>query len=79
MDLSVEEQYGVTAEDVIKEEIPIVKKIIDDEVWLESERRHYIVDQRDCIVYKKVLKIVHDNGDKIRDEAIQRAIDKKNH
>ncbi len=60
----------LNASDIIKAQIPLVKKIINDETWYEGERRHAPVAPDDTAVREKVLDIITRNGDKILTEAI---------
>lgn len=42
----------------IQAEIPEVRKIVEDECWLEGERRGMHVDPRDEVVQKRVAEII---------------------
>ena len=44
--------------DVIRAEIPDVQCIVDEECWLEAERRGQAVDRRDPVVQKRVADII---------------------
>lgn len=44
--------------DVIRAEIPDVQCIVDDECWLEAERRGHAVDRRDPVVQRRVADII---------------------
>ena len=44
--------------DVIRAEIPDVQCIVDEECWLEAERRGRPVDRRDPVVQERVANII---------------------
>jgi hypothetical protein len=54
---------------VIKAEIPIIQKILNDETWYEGERRHCTVDMQDIEIQKKVAEICINKNTEIRIEA----------
>ena len=58
---------------VLFRELPVIRKIIDDETWLEGERRGCFVPPDDCVVREKVCEIVLRIGQQMR-EAITAAL-----
>ena len=54
---------------ILRKEIPLVKKIKNDEKWLMSEKTGEDVGDKNQEVEKKVCEIIKKNGDKIRKEA----------
>ncbi len=44
--------------EVIRAEIPDVQSIVEDECWLEGERRGRPVDRRDPVVQARVADII---------------------
>ena len=53
---------------IIKEEVDVVKKMMDDEAWYEGEHRHCQVSKDDSIVMDKVCSILLKDGLKIYNE-----------
>ena len=47
-------------------EVLMIQKIVQDEVWLESERRGYNVSENDPIVREKVCEVVLRIGAEMR-------------
>lgn len=52
---------------VLNHEIPVIRKIIADETWLEGERRGCAVSPDDYIVREKVCTIVLQIGQQLRE------------
>lgn len=52
-------------------ELPLIQKIIDDETWLEGERRKCYVPPHDAVVQERVCLIVLAIGHEIREAALQ--------
>lgn len=52
---------------ILFREIPVIQKIIHDELWLEGERRGCRVPADDCIVRDRVCDIVLRIGQQLRD------------
>lgn len=52
---------------ILFRELPIIQKIIDDETWLEGERRGCHVSPEDKVVREKVCEIVLRIGQQLRD------------
>lgn len=57
------------ADPVICREIPVIKRIIADETWLEGERRGCCVSPDDPIVIAKVCEVVLRVGQQMRKDA----------
>jgi hypothetical protein len=51
---------------VIFRELPVIQKIIDDETWLEGERRRCYVSPFDSVVQERVCAIVLEIGSDLR-------------
>ncbi len=56
-----------TCDSILFREIPVIQKIISDELWLEGERRGCRVSPDDCIVRARVCDIVLRIGQQLRD------------
>lgn len=54
---------------VVRQELPWVRKILDDEVWLEGERRHQAVSVEDPAVVNRVCDILLAQGARMRADA----------
>ncbi len=52
---------------VVHREIPVIRKIIADETWLEGERRGCPVTSDDRVVREKVCTVVLRIGQQLRD------------
>ena len=52
---------------VLCRELPVIQKIIQDETWLEAERRGCPVMEDDCVVRAKVCEIVLRIGQQLRE------------
>ena len=48
----------MNATEIIQREIEAIRKMIADETWLEGERRHCPVQDRDPIVQERVADIL---------------------
>ena len=56
-------------------QLPLIAKIIEDEIWLEGERRGAPVPPRDPVVLEKVCAIVLQIGGSLRERCgAQRAL-----
>lgn len=55
------------ADQVIAREIPVIQKIIQDETWLEGERRGCPVPATDGTVRENVCRVVLQIGQQLRD------------
>lgn len=51
---------------VLQRQLPLIEKIISDEIWLEGERRGHPVDRRDRIVRENVCRVVLRMGQEMR-------------
>ncbi|HWA25404.1 MAG TPA: hypothetical protein VG734_07075 [Lacunisphaera sp.] len=47
-------------------QLPVIRRIIDDETWLESERRGYCVTADDQVVRENVCKVILRIGAQLR-------------
>ena len=61
--------------EILKEELPVVKKIIEDECWYKGERVHRPVQPAE--VETEVDKIVLKDGEKLRIDAVEKIKKKK--
>ena len=52
---------------VVFRELPVIRKIIADETWLEGERRGGYVSPEDPVVKEHVCDIVMKVGEKLRE------------
>ena len=52
---------------ILFRELPVIRKIIDDETWLEGERRGCYVPRDDQAVRARVCEIVLRVGKELRD------------
>ena len=52
---------------VLLREIPVIQKIIQDETWLEGERRGCSVAPSDRVVREKVCEVILRIGQQLRD------------
>ena len=68
---------GISALEIIDEEIPMVKDIIKDEIWLEAERRRCHIQDTDPEVQKKVAEIIMEKGEELRQDAVDKIRRKK--
>lgn len=63
-------RFEIPATEIIRAEIPLIQKIIQDETWYEGERRRCPVDSRDSTVRMRVVDVILRCGDKLWDEAL---------
>ena len=54
---------------VLVGQLPFITKIIDDETWLESERRGYAVPRDDAVVREHVCAVILRIGQELRETA----------
>ncbi len=59
-------QAMIPADPVLLREIPVIQKIIQDEVWLEGERRGCPVSPNDAVVRENVCRVVLTIGQQLR-------------
>jgi hypothetical protein len=52
---------------VLHHQIPVIQKIIQDETWLEGERRGCQVTADDCVVRENVCRVILRVGHEIRE------------
>jgi hypothetical protein len=63
------------ADPVLVREIPVIQKIIQDETWLEGERRGCSVAPSDRVVREKVCEVILRIGQQLRDSLSATATD----
>jgi len=56
---------------VLFRQLPVIRKIIDDETWLEGERRGHAVPADDVVVRERVCNIVLRVGRQLRESLEQ--------
>ena len=61
---------------IIEEQIPIIRKMLQDETWYEGVRRNAPVDPNDPAVQKRVGELIMEHGAKMRKEAMDRLAQK---
>lgn len=59
---------------VVFQEIPVIRKIIQDETWLEGERRGCPVAPNDTVVRENVCRIILRIGQQLRDSITTAAL-----
>ena len=57
----------ITGDPVLYRQIPVIQKIIQDETWLEGERRGCHVASTDCVVRENVCRVILQVGQQIRE------------
>lgn len=55
------------ADPILHREIPVIQKIIQDETWLEGERRGCHVRPDDHVVRERVCQVILRIGQELRD------------
>jgi hypothetical protein len=60
---------------VLFRELPVIQKIIEDETWLESERRRCCVSSEDPVVQENVCQIILRIGAALRDALTREMVD----
>ena len=55
------------AQQIVFHELPMVRKIIADETWLEGERRGCPISPHDPVVCARVCEIILELGARMRD------------
>ena len=55
-----------TIDPIVHLELHVIQKIIDDEIWLEGERRGHAVDPHDPVVMAIVCGIIMSIGEELR-------------
>jgi hypothetical protein len=55
------------ADPVLLREVPVIRKIIQDEMWLEGERRGCPVPAHDTVVRENACKVILRVGQEMRD------------
>jgi len=57
----------LTPDPVLLRQIPVIRKIVADETWLEGERRGCFVSPNDCVVRERVCEVVLRIGQQMRE------------
>jgi hypothetical protein len=57
---------------VMISQLPVIRKIIQDETWLESERRGCAVTADDHVVRERVCEVILRIGQQLREAMTQR-------
>jgi hypothetical protein len=52
---------------VVIRQLPVIEKIIQDEIWLEGERRRCPVTREDTVVRENVCRVILRIGQQLRD------------
>jgi hypothetical protein len=60
-----------TLDPITQGELPVIHQIIEDETWLEGERRGHWVSSSDPVVRENVCRIVLRIGQQLRDSLAQ--------
>ena len=60
----------IPADPVVPRELPVIQKIIQDETWLEGERRGCQVPPTDQVVRERVCEVVLRIGQELRDSIL---------
>jgi hypothetical protein len=55
-------------------QLKVIQKIIQDETWLESERRGYAVSSADTVVRENVCRVVLRIGHEMRETAMRHEV-----
>jgi len=58
---------------VLISQLPVIRKIIQDETWLEAERRGYAVTSDDRVVRERVCEVVLRIGQQLREMMTKRS------
>ena len=61
------DEHALLVDPVLFRELPVIRKIIQDETWLEGERRGCHVTAEDRVVREKVCEVVLRIGQQLRD------------
>ena len=69
---------NINPTDIYKEQIPVIRKMIEDECWYEGERRKSQVNPTDPAIILKVGQIVMEHGARMRLEAMARIMEREN-
>jgi hypothetical protein len=52
---------------ILFQQLPVIRKIIEDETWLEAERRGCHVTSDDCMVRDRVCQVILRVGQQLRE------------
>jgi hypothetical protein len=58
--------YLGSSDPILPRELPVIQKIIEDETWLEGERRGCLVPPHDPVVCDNVCQVVLRIGSQLR-------------
>jgi len=61
------EPFMTTPDPIVSRELPVIHRIIQDEIWLEGERRGCRVSADDPVVREKVCEVILRVGQQLRD------------
>lgn len=64
-----------TYDPVVTQELPVIRKIIADETWLEGERRGCSVACNDPVVVNNVCSVIIRVGRQLRQSLSDRGVD----
>ncbi len=53
---------------LISGELPVIRKIIQEETWLEGERRRCLVNPDDAVVRENVCRVILRVGRQLRED-----------
>lgn len=56
---------------ILRRQLGVIRKVIDDETWLEGERRGHPVTPDDHAVRENVCRVVLQIGQRLREQATQ--------
>jgi hypothetical protein len=61
----------IPCDPVLHRQIPVIQKIIQDETWLEGERRGCHVQPTDRVVRENVCRVILQVGQQIRESVMR--------
>ena len=64
------EPFMTTPDPIVSRELPVIHRIIQDETWLEGERRGCHVSADDPVVREKVCEVILRVGQQLRDSIV---------
>jgi len=59
--------FSMPSDPIVTRELPLIRKIVEDETWLEGERRGCPVSPHDPVVCEKVCAVILRIGQQLRD------------
>lgn len=57
----------MSTDPIVTRELPFIRKIVEDETWLEGERRGCAVSPHDPVVCEKVCAVILRVGQQLRE------------